>query len=348
MEKKYNLLTILCAVICFSSCSDYLSVERYFNDRQDLERIFKSRDYTEEWLANGYYQLLSSNLDIGHVKFTVSNFSDDMTFNEDPSFNGNSISFQDFKAGSYDIDRLNGSWTQSYKGIRQASILIENVDINEDFTKEEIDDIKGQAYFLRGYLYWLLIRKYGPVPILPDQALDYDASYDELSYPRNSYDECVEYIAEQMLLAASLMKPDRDARSAGRPTVGSALAVRAKAYLYAASPLFNGNPEMADFVDHEGRILISQEYDHSKWARAAAAALDVIELGKYKLFVSAARKTGSEAYPATITPPYHPVYSEANWPDGWADIDPMESYRALFNGDLYVNENPELIFTRGG
>lgn len=59
------------------------------------------------------------------------------------------------------------------------------------------------------------------------------------------------------------------------------------------------------------------------------------------------RAGGSEAYPATVKPPYHKLYSEKNFPEGWADIDPFESYRAIFNGDLYAVENPELIFTRG-
>ncbi len=48
-----------------------------------------------------------------------------------------------------------------------------------------------------------------------------------------------------------------------------------------------------------------------------------------------------------MTPPNHPVYSESNWPDGWADIDPQDSYHSLFNGNLTLTDNPELIFSRG-
>ena len=338
--KKIYIFIIICLAFCFGSCSDHLNVDRYFNDRQNFERIFKSRDYTEQWLANGYFQLLNYNLEIGHIRFTVSNFSDDATFNEGGSY-------QNFKSGNYDTNYLNNSWKQSYDGIRQASIFIDNVDINEELTKDEIRDLKGQAYFLRGYLYWLLIRKYGPVPILPDHAIDYDASYDDLSYPRNTYDECVEYIAKQMTTAASMLEIKRDTRSAARPTIGAALAVRAKVYLYAASPLFNGNQEMADFTDDQGKVLISQQYDNSKWGKAAAAALDVIELNAYQLYIATKRSVGSDAYPVTVSPPEHPTYSNADWPNGWRDIDPFESYRALFNGDLYVIENPELIFSRG-
>ncbi|MCH5686948.1 hypothetical protein LWM68_23355 [Niabella sp. W65] len=104
---------------------------------------------------------------------------------------------------------------------------------------------------------------------------------------------------------------------------------------------------MADFTDDAGRILISQQYSEEKWAKAAAAAKDVIDLNHYKLYIAAPKFKGTTDYPATIFPPHHPEYSEKNFPEGWANVDPFESYRALFNGDLYASENPEMIFTRG-
>lgn len=337
----------------FQSCSDHLNVERYFSDRQSIERIFNSRDYTEQWLANAYYQLLNYNLEIGHVRFALTNFSDDMIFTE----GGAGVSYSNFMFGMYGPqyggnvwNLIARPWDQSYEGIRQASIFLQNVHPGDEITEEMYRDLKGQAYFIRGYLYWLLLRKYGPIPIVPEEGIDYEAPYPELAYPRNTYDECVEYISDQMLKAAELLESDRTSLSASRPTKGAALAVRAKAYLYAASPLMNGNTEMASFVDDTGKQLISQEYSEEKWAKAAAAALDVIKLGKYKLYTTPKRPTGGlwGAYPKTIDPPYHPNYSDKTWAEGgWSDIDPLDSYRALFNGDLYVIENPELIFSRG-
>jgi hypothetical protein len=354
MKKIYLIFCIVtCCKIGFQSCSDYLNVERYFNDRQELERIFNSRDYTEQWLANAYYQLLSFNIEIGHVRFTLTNYSDDMIYTE----SGAGISYSNYKFGMYGPqytgnagDLISRPWDQSYEGIRQASIFLQNVHPGSEITEEMYRDLKGQAYFIRAYLYWLLLRKYGPIPILPEEGLDYEAPYSELARPRNTYDECAEYISEQMLLAAELLESNRNSRSASRPTKGAALSVRAKAYLYAASPLMNGNSEMASFVDDKGNSLISQVYDEGKWAKAAAAALDVIKLNKYKIYVAPKRNNGGlwGAYPKTIDPPYHPVYSEKTWEEGgWKNIDPLDSYRALFNGDLYVGENPELIFSRG-
>ncbi|WP_029905290.1 RagB/SusD family nutrient uptake outer membrane protein [Prevotella sp. 10(H)] len=344
MKIKHIILSLL-LTFSFSSCSDFLSVDHYFEDLQTEDRIFKSRDYTEQWLANAYKHLLLYNLEIGHQEYTITNCGDDIYYTE----GGNCRSM---KAGTYQPGWYFSDWTQSFQGIRQASILLQKVDINEDYTPEELADVKAQARFVRGYYYWLLLRKYGPVPILPDEGLDYDAEYDKLSLPRNTYDECADYIAKEMELAAKDLPYKRDIRSASRPTRGAALATRAKALLYAASPLANGNTEMADFTDHTGKQLISQTYDESKWARAAAAAYDVINLKSdgapvYRLYTATKRATGSVAYPATIIPPHHPKHSDKDFPAGWANIDPFESYRSLFNGDLYVVENPELIFSRG-
>ena len=353
MKKKYIIWAMICSLgigAVFSSCSDYLSVEKFFEDRQNEDKIFKSKDYSEQWLSYCYNHLLGANIEIGTISQIVTNYSDDMIFNET---NGN-INYRKFKFGEYDYGWTWATYVKCYEGIRQASILINNIDINEELTQTEIADMKAQARFLRGYFYWLLLRKYGPVPIMPGETVSIDATYDEMSYPRSTYDEVVDYIADEMVLAAKDLPEKRNNRNIARATKGAALATRAKALLFTASPINNPHPDdpdkFSDFVDDKGRILMSQTYDEKKWARAAAAAKDVVDLadrGVYKLYTAPYKSRGSEAYPATVKPPYHKLYSEKNFPEGWADIDPFESYRAIFNGDLYAVENPELIFTRG-
>ena len=325
------------------SCSDYLNEDRYFKDRQSLEHIFESKDYTEQWLANCYSFLNNSNTEISSTDYSITNYADDVIFNEKSS----NEQYRKYKFGEYNYSWYNDSWDDCYKGIRQSSIFIQNIDRNPMFTPSELKDLKAQARYLRAYYYWLLLRKYGPVVIEPEEGSDYEADYDDLSLPRSSYDECVEYICKEMLLAAQDLPLKRDNINKVRPTRGAALSVRAKVLLFAASPEMNGNTEMSDFVDDKGRILISQEYDESKWAKAAAACKDVIDLNVYSLYVASRRSMGNESFPATIEPPYNAKYSNENWPKGWADIDPYLSYRALFDGEISLAENPEIIFSRG-
>ena len=77
-------------------------------------------------------------------------------------------------------------------------------------SQEEVEDYRGQARFVRAYYYWLLLRKFGPVPIMADEGADYTLEYDELATPRSTYEETATYIADEMLKAA------KEAQQTGR------------------------------------------------------------------------------------------------------------------------------------
>lgn len=344
--KNRKLDIMICGLLSFVSlsCVDNLDSDKYFKDRLTLEDVFTDETRTERWLAGAYSYLEGENMDIATKDATLFNFADDMYFGDRPD------DYKKFKNGTYD-ENYRHSWEQSYKGIRQASIFIHNIDMNQELTDEERKDFKAQARFVRAYYYWLLLRRYGPIPLLPDEGIDYTLSYEDLALPRNTYDECADFIASEMALAANDLPLERGSNNLARPTRGAALAARAKVLLYAASPINNPRPEddekFSDMTDRDGRYLISQEYDEKKWARAAAAALDVMELNRYGIHVTGVNTDTKPGYPKTVAPYKDNDFSEKNWPDGYKDIDPYESYRSLFNGSLQMSDNIELIFTRG-
>ncbi len=345
MFKNIELITILTIIIYgFASCSDYLETEKYFKDRMSIEKTFEQRNYAENWLAHAFSFLQNENADVCNKDFSWHNFADDIYTGDWGEL------YKKFKNGEYNEDDLQASWSSCYKGIRQASEFIKNIDINKEMTQDEITDYKGQARFLRAYLYWLLLRKYGPVPIIKaeDGMIDYTLPYNKIALPRNTYDDCVDYITTELVQAAKELELDREALNIARPTRGAALAARAKVLLYAASPLMNGNNDdyAHKLVDDKGNRLLSEKYDESKWAKAAAAARDVMELNKYQIYVAHYRDFGNNDFPKTISPPYDSEYSDKDWPAGWRNIDPFASYRALFDGELSAATNPELIFSR--
>lgn len=338
--KKKHILLFLALGVGLCSCNDFLNVNKDLKDRMTIEEVFQDELYTEQWLSAAYSYLATgivSDVSInGEWPFC---FSDDI-YNP---------MYKSFKEVTYNEEQWQNSWRDCYQGIRQASTFIKYVHMCEELTEEERLDYRAQARFVRAYYYWKLLQKYGPIPILPEDGQDYTDEYIDLSVPRNTYDECANYIAEEMATAAKDLPLKRELMSVARPTRGAALSVRAKALLYAASPLMNGNTDSyaSQLVDDKGNRLLSSEYDESKWARAAAAAKDVIELGVYELYVAYAREKGIVGYPATLPPYDDGNFCNKNWPDGYKDIDPFESYRSVFNGELSASENPELIFTRG-
>lgn len=347
-----KIIIIICFVLGIGpllvGCSDYLDSDYIFDERTSIEDVFSNKDYTNRWLAQGYIYLAHQHLQEICSKKNVSfNFADDMYYGD--------FGYAAWKSGSYTESGLHNNslyiWQAAYRGIRQMSIFLNNIDKNKTLTEDEMADMKGQAHFLKAYFYWLLIRTYGPVPIVPDKGIDYTKEYDEIAQPRNSYDECADYISKELVTAAKVLPLTRGVQDITRPTRGAALALRARVLLYAASPLYNGKAPaevLAAMVDRKGNPLLSSTYDESKWAKAAAAAKDVMDLGKYQLYVAYKRASNDIAFPTTVTPPDDKGdFHLNNWPKGWADIDPFESYRSLFNGTVTAYENPELIFTRG-
>ena len=329
IKKLFILLLVILSAGVFSSCTDYLESDKYFKDRTTIEAVFTDRDRTEQWLAYAYSFLKNQCADVVSKDAGTSShcFADDMYYGDrdvayDPK-EGSQLSYNKFKLG----------------------------DMNPTMTPEERLDYKGQARFVRAYFYWLLLRKYGPVPLMPDEGVDYTQSYDQIATPRSSYEEVADFISTEMVQAAKDLQYFRrmDNENIARPTKGAALATRAYALIFAASPLANGNnDEFAQaLVDDQGRRLLSPEYNEEKWAKAAAACKDVIELGVYDLYHASFSNSdnGPQDRP-TITPPNDNNFSNNTWPNGWKDIDPFKSYRNLFSGDVSAVDNPELIFSR--
>ena len=339
MKKLVYYILLSISALSFSACTDYINVDKYFYDQVSLDSAFSKRIYVDGWLSSAYRVMNK----LGEYKEPFRWASDDL-YHPD---------MKEYVEGSYSADKPKGDenagesrlW-KYYEGIRKASTFLDNVDRCPELTMDEIADMKGQARFLRAYCYWALIRVFGPVPLIPLEGLDADLSYEELSLPRAHFDEIVSFIDTELAETARLLPMRRTVNNLGRPTRGAALGLRARVLLYAASPLYNGNLDFFNVVDNKGNQLISQTYDESKWAKAAAAAKDVIELAKtsglYELYTIAPKIGTLDMY----RPPVHPEYSTKDYPDGWANIDPLLSYKSNFDGSVQGSKTPELIFTR--
>lgn len=142
-------------------------------------------------------------------------------------------------------------WNSAYQYIRRINIFLDQMQVNDIFVPNK-ERLVAEAKFLRGYIYFLLIERYGGVPIVSES---YDLGAEEF-FSRNTFDECVEFIENDLSEAI----PDLDQRyqstdgNFGRATKDAAQALRSRMFLYAASPLYNENN------------------DRSKWQRAADAA----------------------------------------------------------------------------
>lgn len=165
----------------------------------------------------------------------------------------------------------------SWKAIRVCNLAIGNIDMLQDATQQQKEDLLAQAYFVRAYCHFELFRLYGSLPYM-DKAL---GANDEWDLPRLSdYDYCrkcaddFQAAADHFKIAGlmrrdpasgagNLAAPDQD-----KPNGVTALAMKGRALLYAASPLSN------------------PENDKSRWEEAAvanSAALDAAVQAGFRL-----------------------------------------------------------------
>ena len=112
---------------------------------------------------------------------------------------------------------------------------------------------------------------------------------------------------------------------------------------YAASPLMNGNPEMSSFCD--GGNLFPRNTTR-EMGQSCRSCLDVIKLGKYEfmLLPNVATEGFGELIQNNIASLSSGIF-EKTCEGGWSDIDPLDSYRALFNGIFTLSRIRIDLFT---
>lgn len=282
-RKRYILLLGL--VVTLSSCKNYL--DQVPNDRITIEGVFKKKANSEQYLANVYSYVPDESNQWENWPWEGTSDDVDITWTKYRTY--------DFNIGNMSAGNvLFEKWYSLYRGIRSATYFINHIDENDEIRalngQQLIDQYKAEARFLRAFYYFLLMRQYGPVVIIGDKELPVDAPASDMQLPRSTFDECVSYVASELDQAAAVLplRPSNNGQVSdaeyGRATKGMALAVKARLLLYAASPLYNGNTDVAGFKNADGVPLISQTFDREKWKKAADAAKAVIDLGVYSLY----------------------------------------------------------------
>ncbi|RZM02490.1 MAG: hypothetical protein EOO88_57105 [Pedobacter sp.] len=156
-KKTYRYIIALLACFSLTACEkfldskpkDFLSPVNYYDTE---ERI--------NFALNGVYDVLGQRGMYGDALISRMGTEADEGFYALRSFKGPQI--YDFSSSDSYVTTL---WQLLYDGINRANILIENVD-RANLTTEKRDDILGQAKFLRGYYYFLLVSNWSDVPVI--------------------------------------------------------------------------------------------------------------------------------------------------------------------------------------
>ena len=264
--KQYLLAASMC--VGLTACSDFF--EPIPGVQFGLDETFASKQRTEEYL-NNVYSYVREVTDAIHPNtyggiFTEASLDGANRWNK---------TYAEWTNGSFNSASAQASeyFSKYYQAIAKASTFIQNVDKCTEAAASTRGKWKSDARALRAYYYFELLRLYGPIPLIGEDPIPLDASLEELIKERNSVDECVNFIATELQSAIDSGDLLQRAGKAnlGRMDVATCMALKAKLYLYWASPLFNGNTDQASVKNKDGKQLFPQTEDNSKWAQARDA-----------------------------------------------------------------------------
>ncbi|HEY9560437.1 MAG TPA: RagB/SusD family nutrient uptake outer membrane protein, partial [Anseongella sp.] len=166
-----------------------------------------------------------------------------------------------------------------FMGLRDCNIFLENIEDVPGMEEYELKQWIAEVKFLKAYYHYWLLRMYGPIPLIREN-LSISAGVETVQVKREPVDVCFDYIVQLLDEAAPDLPVENmnENDERGRITRVILLAVKAKVLTEAASPLFNGNADYANFKDKEGQVLFNVAYDAGKWKKAADACREAIEL----------------------------------------------------------------------
>jgi hypothetical protein len=263
-----NILITFGLLILFSSCEDYF--EPKLNNERTEEQLLDNPNFVQGLLTFGYRSLPDTYEGFG------GDFLDAATDNALSNNISSNLNRMVEIDGYYTaVTNPLNAWTSRYDELKNLNQFIEVgldgtvVYLKSDATLDAIlrDRLKGEAYFLRAWIHFDLLRRFGGldengqlmgIPLLTSP-LDITG---ELNLKRNTYAESVQQILDDIAVALSAGLQDDYTgndevlgdNNVGRPTTVACRALKSRVLLYAASPAFGT----------------------SSYTQAAQAAIDVI------------------------------------------------------------------------
>lgn len=249
MKMKNFLTIILSAISLISLHSCQEEVLEFYPEDKITSANFPQDEEDIKMLVNGVYALLRENsiYDEGLFGFGL---LDGLTPN---GYNWGNLSTT--KAGngqlsSGDQELITFRWTRAYAIISRANYLLEAID-EVEMDEETKSTFIGEAHFLRGLAYSLLVDAYGGVPII----LEVISTEEARNLSRASLEETWGQVISDYNIAIENL--NIDAPEIGRATKGAALAMKMRAFLY-----------------------------QNKYEQVLGVLEEIEELGKYSLFPS--------------------------------------------------------------
>lgn len=346
---KYMKLAVLSLpLMSVVGCNDYLD-EVPKNDIPTIETTFEKREDAEQWLKTCMSfrdHALADIRDCPAYWGADEVVADEYTHTEGLGQDKSMIPGLMIAEGNQKTQKPYGDiWEKDlfYGGIRYCNLFLEKIKGTYNIQEEERQMWRGQVMACKAHLYFELIRRYGPIVLVP-QNIDANAAISTMQVPRSPIDDCFNATVELLDSAINLL-PEQSGLGSDYLCFYSkegAATLKAMVLLYAASPLFNGNAQFANFTNKNG-VKLFPAYDKEKWHKAAEAAAEAIAMAKktgHQLV------TGSEDRPTNLLNIMHDIEnssSDYNYANKEALV---MTHNHMSYPEIYYHPKPESSYTK--
>ncbi|MDJ1469443.1 RagB/SusD family nutrient uptake outer membrane protein [Xanthocytophaga flava] len=273
---RYISLCFIVTLLLITSCNDDFLNTKPLGEVPD-DALWKDAALTEAFVTQIYNGLGQG----GFNEQMLASLTDEAIFTH-PGRGINTIT--ESRSNPADRGWINGTldWPAMYQRIRACNLALEHLESPEfENANGIVERLRGEALFLRAYYYHQLVRYYGGVPLIERS---YGLGEADYTVPRNTFEECVNFIVKDCDAGAQLL--DGKTMANGRASKGAALALKSRILLYAASDLHDiptasaKSATIGGFSDKNILGYIDGSRD-ARWLAAKNAAKAVLDLTGY-------------------------------------------------------------------
>lgn len=239
-------LTILSVFVLASSCEkflnttplDFIAPVNYYKTEDDLNRAL-----------TGVYDRL------GDTRLYARGMLLEFVFSDEQFVKGQTTGILANFAAASTLE-VNRQWEALYTGIERANMLLESM-VGADVSEDVYNEVRGQALFLRGYYYFLLVDQYGGVPL----KIGYTKTPEEAPLPRASVADVYQQIVKDMQEAEELVKPISYYGFNGRVSRTAVQGLLARVFLTMAGHPLRDESRYADAKAYAEKVMMSGEHE---------------------------------------------------------------------------------------
>lgn len=248
--KKLSIFISILAITGITSCKKFLDTKP--EDFSVPEQYYETEEQLNDALA-GVYASLTTIGTYGLYHSAFLQHANDEGFYKSNTSTPNAMAYDHNPADPY----IEANWRDFYTGINRANYLLANVH-KPSMNEQKRNAIKGEALFLRAFMYFQLVSTYGDVPLLLEPTVNSAL----VNNPRTPSVQVFDQIVKDMKEAKDLVNDYTVNGNPVRVSKTAVMAMLARVYLKMA-----GEPLK----------------DVSKYADAKAWADSVIKSGVHTL-----------------------------------------------------------------